>query len=291
MDPNLAPYAQQLLGRASDLSNQPYQQYGGPRVADLNPAHAAGMQGIMANAQRTPTYQDAGTMAGRKSFMDTQSGKYLSPESNPYLKQTFDAAAGRMADAYARGTGAETAALFNKAGSLGSSAQQQATEANQRAFGDSLSQLAANTYGQNYASERGNMINSLPIGLGMEQANLGQMNAEQARAIQNAQAQMGVGDVARDQEQAQINAALQQFLEARNAPYMQLDVLGNAISGAMGGGGVTTQTAPNPYMPNRTAGAIGGATAGAGLGGLLSDGNAYGTGAGGVLGGLLGMYA
>ena len=83
------------------------------------------------------------------------------------------------------------------------------------------------------------------------------------------------------------------WLEAKNYPYQQLDVMGNAIRTTMGGGGTTTMTGPNPNQSSPLGSAVGGAALGYGLAGMAPA--AWGltgpVGAGiGAAAGLLGLF-
>jgi hypothetical protein len=270
------PYQAQVLANylqtgAVDAYNRPYQSYDSTqRISPLTQQHQLGI----GQATNQALYGSPEVNAARGEIARTVGGANL--YGNPYLDATFNQAANRMSDAYARGTSAQTLAQFNQAGAFGGSAMQEAQEANNRAFADSLAQLGANVYGQNYAQER------------QRQVGLAALAPELASSrYKDTQALLGVGDVVREQDQALRNAQFEDFMRQLNYPYSQLDVLANAIRGITGGGGGIV-TAPNPYQPNRTANVLGGAAAGAGIGEIINQGyGGYGAG----LGGLLGAFA
>lgn len=149
---NSQDYAQQALldamfgGGANSASNSAYNQLNGERDV----ARDASMFNI--------TGQNAG--AARARALDTIQGKYLSPESNPYLGATYDAAANRAAKAYRFGTAPGVDAQFARAGSFGGSAHQQTKDMANFDFGQSLTDLANQMYGENYSRERQNMLNA-----------------------------------------------------------------------------------------------------------------------------------
>ncbi|HZC82390.1 MAG TPA: hypothetical protein VE222_11880, partial [Nitrospiraceae bacterium] len=72
-------------------------------------------------------------------IIDTISGNYLSPSSNPYLQSTYDAAARQVTP--------RVNSLFEAGGRYGSGAHQ-------GVLGQNLSDLANNIYGTNYQNER-----------------------------------------------------------------------------------------------------------------------------------------
>jgi len=90
---------------------------------------------------------------------------------------------------------------------------------------------------------------------------------------QQAQLNLGLGDVQRGTQQEQINAQMQKFQEAKQYPFQMAEVLGRTIGNALGGGaGTTTQTGPGFFPANRTADMLGGSAAVAGLLSLLRGG-------------------
>jgi hypothetical protein len=211
----------------------------------------------------------------------TSRGDYLDPASNPYLQQTYDLAANRMADAYAKGTGASTNAAFGKALSFGGSAHQEVTEGNNRAFGDSLGNLANQVFGGNFQAERARQMQATGmLGQDFQTERARQMaaagsdlaqqmqgaqaygnfyDANQARRLQAAQlapnianmeqqyglnsanALMGIGGMQQNLGQQYMNADYQQFMDARNYPYQQFDVFGSLFNPNLGRTSTTMQ--------------------------------------------------
>lgn len=90
---------------------------------------------------------------------------------------------------------------------------------------------------------------------------------------------LGAGDILREQGQANINEQIRAFEAQRMHPYQMMDVYANALRTGYGGGGTMTSTGPGYFQPSRTAGMLGGAALGYGLGGIP------GAIGGGVLGG------
>lgn len=119
--------------------------------------------------------------AARAQALETINGKYLSPESNPYLGATYDAAANRAAKAYRYGTAPGIDAQFARAGSFGGSAHQQTKDMASFDFGQSLTDMANQMYGENYSRERQNMLNA-----GSEAQQYANASVEAERARQQA---------------------------------------------------------------------------------------------------------
>lgn len=86
----------------------------------------------------------------------TIGGGYLDPNTNPYLKSTYDQAAKSVTDSYLSTTQPRTDALFSKGGAFGNgnSAYMETVARNQFGLGNNLKDLATNIYGGNYNAER-----------------------------------------------------------------------------------------------------------------------------------------
>ncbi|TXH46564.1 MAG: hypothetical protein E6Q97_29300 [Desulfurellales bacterium] len=152
--------AQDNAGRfATQLASRPYQQYTGDRIAQFSPETQQSW-GMIANQAKNG---DPSLNAARSQLTNTISGQYLDPSSNPYLRQTYDQAANRMADAYSRGTASQTMSQFARGGAFGGSAMQETQAANNRAFGDSLADLGSQIYGGNYQQERGRQLQAMTM--------------------------------------------------------------------------------------------------------------------------------
>lgn len=155
-----APIAQQggvadfgLRGAADSLANT--------RAATAGNAYDGGYLGA---ANRAAGLKASVGQEGRY-ISDTLGGKYLNPQSNPYLKATYDKAS--------RSVISNNDSLFASGGRFNSGAAQ-------RALATGLGDMATDLYGQNYQMERGRMENAA------------QMAAAQS-GRQDAMTQFGVG--------------------------------------------------------------------------------------------------
>lgn len=241
----LMPHIKSVLGGAQNL----YQQ-GQPTFAPFSQTTEQALGGIEQRAaQGSPVFA-----AGQQQLMDTIGGKYLTPDSNPYLRQYGDALAGQIQD--------RVNAEFSKAGRYGSGAHAGTTA---RATGDVLSGLYSNAYGQ----ERGLQFGATQMAPGFANQEYADLNrllgAGQARDIK---AQQGVDD-----------------------PYNQLLRYMSVISGVPQGqessGKQTTTTTPGALDVLGTVGGLASSAAGmfGGVGGLLGGGGM----SPGQLGGMLGL--
>ena len=260
----LQPYAPEYAQRVQDVANMPYNDYGYNRIAPFTEDTLAGMD----MARNAANYNQPLWDQAQGELSKTMSGAYLSPDSNPYLKGTYDAAAGRMADAYKTGTAAQTNAAAGFGGAFGGSAQQELQGVQNRAFGDSLGQLGLGLYGQNFQAERGRQ-------LGAMQAAPGFAGARQAFDFGNANALNSIGQQQQALGQNYLNADYAQFQEANNYPRQQLDVYASMFNPNLG------RTASASQSINPMLGTLGGAAGGLGMArsfGLLGGGNPFNSG-------------
>lgn len=293
----LKPYIVDMMGRADGLSDRPYQAYSGEQVAPLNAQHQLGMNMVKNRAQNgDPTFNAANTQT-----RNTLSGNFLGQGAyrnemagmnNPFLDQVINNTNSDITRSFTNSTMPQTDASMARAGAFGGSAWQQANAENNRQMAAELAKNTANMrmndyqtqqqlsenladrQSQAWAQERANMMQS--VGQGQQLSN---------QAYTDAQNMLGAGDITRDYQQTMDNQRYQNFLNQQNWPLQNLDILGNAISRAMGSGGSSVSSSSMPTV-NRTASMIGGALAGGSLG--SSYGNA-GTAAGAGLGALSGL--
>jgi hypothetical protein len=280
--------AQSLLTRGEALSNQPYQSYGGDRIAGMSQEQLTGLNKVTNRS----IYGSPEENAARQNFTDTMSGKYLdqgyshnqyADQGNPYLKgmvdQSLNDVQGRVNSQFNGnnyGTTAHQETLTRGLGEAANNAYGQAYNTQAQ-----LADANANRQQSAYTNERNNQIKSsvlLP-----QYGNIDYQNAQQL---------IGVGDIYRQETQDALNNQYADWAAAQNQPYRQLDVLGNALGMATNGQG-SAQSAgysTTPYTANRYANAIGGGLAGYGLGDSLSGGDSTYSALGGAAGGLLGYF-
>lgn len=188
-----------------DMLMGPNQKYAQQSLLDtLYGKNAKGAQDDLAGylGPQSDTATDAafntigGDLAGdaRGSARDTIAGKYLTPDTNPYLKATGDAALKATADAFKYGTAPEMAGSFARSGTFGGSAHQQTMGMKQFDLAKALADQSNALYGANYAQERDRQLGQTSGERGYTQSALegergreyGAMDSSLARAIQAA---------------------------------------------------------------------------------------------------------
>lgn len=313
--PQVAPYLAPFLQQASSVAMRPWQAYGGQRIAGFTPDQLAGFDMTRQNVDQS-NQQLQGAL-GQVGSTATGSGLDYSPQQvqagrnallgmdNPYLQQQIDAAQGDVIRNFNNTKANSTDAAFARAGAFGGSAWQQAQAENQRQLAGELGNVSNSMRMQDYnlQAQLGEQDLNRQLQAGQFNSQMGDQAYQQERArmlqaagmipgltqggLQNAQALLGIGDAQQAQNQGALDLKYQDWTNQQNYPYQQLDVMGNAIRTIMGGGGTTTQSAPNPYQRNSTASALGGAMSGAGVGANFGPWGAAIGGGLGLLGGLL----
>ena len=284
------PYAQDVLSKGkaiTDINQNPYQPYGGDRIAGFSDLQNQSFQGAqnMAPAaqigQGTAAAVGAGlggaNVAGQANQygFQNQVGGYM----NPYLQMSLApqlAEANRQYDIGA--TKQQSAAT--QAGAFGGSREAIMAAENERNRNTGLNQIvgqgyntaftnAQNQYNQNLQNQiagyglLGNAANTL--------GNLGQTQYQQNMGINALQNQYGGQQQA--QEQKGLDTAYNDFLTQKNYPYQQLSYMSNLIRGTPMGMNTQSQVY---QAPPSTMGQLAGLGLGAyGLSKMAGGGLAY----------------
>lgn len=217
--------AQNYLGMAGNVANQPYQAYGGMEVAPLSPIQQqalGGIQGAMGGS--------AGTNAAGQFAADTITGGSVNPfmqqVANPVIRQAEEALGRASAGISSRFSGAGNSLMGDRA----QLAQSRAMEGFSRGLGDALGGI----YSQGFENDQARRFQA---------ANLAQ-NLQSGR-MQDFMGGLNAGNVERQYGQQLIDALRGGFNEARDYPLRQLDIYGGALNRSIGGAG-TTQTQQQP---------------------------------------------
>jgi hypothetical protein len=251
----LQPYQQYAALEAQRLYQQgPSQYFPDSTVVPFSPQTQAALGATQNRAlSGSPLVQGAQNQA-----LSTIRGDYLN--NNPYLAQTFKNAAGGVAD--------QVNSQFAAGGRY-------ASGANQGVLGSSLSNLANQIYGGDYANERNRQLatinSAIPLA-NQDYFDIGQLG--------NVGAQ--VEDLSGRTLQDQIN----RFNYDQNAYWTNLSNLTGILSSGNPGGVQSSTASAQLPSGSRVAGIGGGALSGAALGGQF--GGPWGALIGALGGGLLG---
>ena len=244
----LQPYAQGYINRAQATADQPYQQYTGQRVADLNPYQT---QGLDAQAQRAMSGSPV-MSAANQTLTNTINGGYL--QGNPYLDQQISAAQGDLTRSWNNVQKPAWDTAMQRSGSFGNTGVMQANADAQNTLQQNLGRIGSDMRFSAYNAERGYQNGALGLAPSYAANDYNDINQ-----LQNA------GKTYQNQNQSLLDANYQQYLDSRNYPNQQLDTFGNAL-GKLNWGGQTSQTTPGPSTGSQL---LGGALVGSSLYNLL----------------------
>ena len=241
------PYQQGYLNRAQSVADQSYQPYQGSLVAGMNPYQTSGY-----NAQAQRAIQGSPTMgAANTNIQGVLNGDYLG--GNPYLTQQIDAAQGDVVRNYNNVQKPQWDTAGQRSGSFGNSGVMQANQTAQSDLQRNLGNISSTMRYNNYAGERSNQMSALGLAPGFANQDYNDINQL-----------TGAGSAMQAQQQRGLDSNYQQFLDQRNYPQQQLDVMGGALQRSFGS--QTTQSQPGASTASQL---FGGAITGAGLYNLL----------------------
>lgn len=165
--------------------------------------------------------------AANQMVTDTLQGNYLN--SNPYLDDMYNQATAGATRQFREAVTPGLAAQFSASGRSGSPAAANAYDRAVDTFGDDLTGMAANLYGQNYQNERGRQMQAAQ--LAPNTAQLSYMDANQL---------MNIGNLQDNKAQQNIEDQFNRYMFNQERPY---DNLGRYF-GYLGGNYGTTTTMP-----------------------------------------------
>jgi hypothetical protein len=267
------PYVERMLGKTEALTDKPYQQYGGERVAGFTPLQQQAQSDI-AGMQTAPQLGQATGMAGTAGIGGLMAGQnYQNMATNPYAMQSYmspyqqnvtDFQKQQAVMDYGRQLPGLSAAAIGK-GAFGGSRQAIVESEAQRNLQNQLAGIQA-TGSQNafqnaqQAQQFGANLGLQGLQLGGQQAatlgQLGQTQYGQQMGINTAQQQAGAQQQALNQQN--LTNQYQDFQNQQRYPYQQLGFMSDMVRGMP----LTQQTqsiyqAP-PSMTSQSIGLLGG---------------------------------
>ena len=246
-----------LTEQGKTLQQQPYQQYTGQLVPDINATQQAGVNQSQQYSQAAQPYlQQAGQMTQQASmgYNPENYAQGVAGYMSPYMQQAMGATAAQLQNVNQQqqqqllGNTIQQGAFGGDRGKIA-----QAALMNQQnlALGQTLSGMANQGY-QNAAQNYIQGLNSQGQ-LGAQYGNIG--NLAQTAGMTGAQQLTTAGAVPYAVQQAQDAANYQQFAQGQAYPWQTLGSLANIASGlGAGQGGTSSTTSPGPNSMNAVLG-------------------------------------
>ena len=257
------PYVENMLGKTealTDINQNPYQTYGGERIAGFNPAQQQAFQNVQ-NMQTAPQIGQATGLAGASGLgsigtagqMGQVGQQYANQATNPYAQQAYmspyiqNALQPQLAEMQRQYdiTGQQEKGRAVGQGAFGGNRQALMQSENER--NKNMAMNAAIGSGYQNAFQAAQQAQQFGAGLGLQglqgqlqgfgqagqAANtlgqLGQTQYGQQMGINQAQQQ--VGAIQQAQAQQGLDLAYQDFLKQKNYPYQQLAFMSDMTRG------------------------------------------------------------
>lgn len=221
-----SPVLEGILGGFGNAVNsaisQPYQQYQGPRVANLSPLQNQSLGNYQGLINDPAWNQSANT------YSDLQSGSM-----NPYLQQVRDTTVADATNAYQHAT-AGTRSAFNTPGNFGSARQGISQDTNDTNLARGLAQGLGGINAQAYDNTQNRRLQAAGGQGALANTYSGILN----NGIQ-------AGGTQRNFEQSVIDAMRGDWQDANNYPWQQIE-RGAGVFGQLQGGAPRTTTTTGP---------------------------------------------
>jgi flagellar motility protein MotE (MotC chaperone) len=257
------PYVEEMLGKTqalTDINQNPYQNYGGQRIAEFSPTQQQAFQDVQ-NMQAAPQLGQASGLAGISGLGSIGTGgqmgqvgqQYANQATNPYAQQAYmspyiqNALQPQLQEMQRQYgiTGQQERARAVGQGAFGGNRQALMQAENER--NKNMAMNAAIGSGYQNAFQAAQQAQQFGAGLGLQglqgqmagfgQANqaagtLGQLGQTQyAQNMGINQARQNVGAIQQAQAQQGLDTAYQDFLKQKNYPYQQLAFMSDMTRG------------------------------------------------------------
>lgn len=260
----IAPTVTNYLGKATALSDLPFEAYKGPTSAGASDLQNKAFQGIANLTVPTATNFSTGT------FDTSAAQKYM----NPYLQMSLDP---QLAELQRQNKidQMNMASKLTGAGAFGGSRQAVLNAENSRNLMDKMNQVIGSGYNTSFTNAMNQFNTEQGRNLDVQKLNEDSKRYGSDYALKALSAELGAGQTQRDIEKEKIAADYGQYMREFNYPQESLDKLGAAIKNVP----AYSTSASNTYgvVPSDFQNILGGA---GGIIGLLNALKAGGTGTG-----------
>jgi hypothetical protein len=259
------PYAQEVLGKGSALSNAPYQAYQGERIAQFTPLQQRAFQGAGAMGPSAATGEAVTRALGTSydPYATGQFGAQASQYMDPYMQNVVDIQQ-REAQRQADIAGTQRGAQAVQAGAFGGSRQaimdaeaarnlaMQKGDIQARGLQDAFSRGQTQFNTEQQLREQSKQYGA---GLGLQGLQTALTGAGQQfqQGMDVNKLQAGYGTQQQQQVQNVLGQQYQDFLDQKKFPYQQLEFQSNLLRGTPSGSTQSIYTAA-PSVGSQVAG-------------------------------------
>ena len=268
----LSDYLYNLMNGAYSAAQQPYQAYGGPRIAGFTPtqtqafgmtqdASTAYQPGMNAATQAATAGAGLNTLGAAQPYFNAASQNVpgvISDYMNPYTQNVVNQLGTQASQQLKEKILPQINDEFTRGGQYGSSRQQEIAQRGARDISNTLEQNIGTILAQGYTTAGQQAQTDLSRQASLGQAagtltgtqetsdiNLANVNAalgqkQQALGLQGAAALEATGSEQQNMNQQNLNLAYQDFLTQTQYPEQQLGFLSNIVRGLPSGGSTTS---------------------------------------------------
>ena len=201
----------------------------------------------MANQYASQLFGGQGNLANQ-NYMNTLSGAYLNPDTNPYIRKSYDRSAKALSDNFNSAVMPGLNAAFGQQGAQGGSAHRAQALKQAGVLGGQLSDLADKTYGDNYNRERALQAQMTGDVAGRQQSLIPQFSSMRNLGLQDAQNALGLGGQLRQFSQGQMDSNFQNAMRAWSHMQQKYPQMAQMLATASRGTGMQTGTQTTPMM-------------------------------------------
>jgi hypothetical protein len=226
-----------LVDTAKQLTSQPYSQYQGQKVAEVNPFQHGALQ---LSADRA-LYGSPDLNAARGSLMSIAQGGAQNPfMQNSYIDKMIADSAGNMRDAYLGGDARNMNALAARQGAFGGSQHTNAMQAGSANLAKQVGQMATQTRSNELGRQGGLWQQDVQNVMGAAG-----MSPQFSQIDQQSYDSMkGYGDWLQNQLQAPMTEHYNEYQRQQKSPFEMLSYLSGILGQSSGSYGQSTQTSP-----------------------------------------------
>jgi len=243
----LQDFTRGLVSQGVDIASQPYQPYGGPRIANWSAPQMQAWSQVAANQGSWQPGLNAGQSAVQGAIQPF-SQEQLNPFLSPYIGGVVEEMGRLGTRQFQEQILPQTLSPFVGAGQFGSTRSMDFANRAARDFGADLAGRQGAALQQAYDSAMNQYGNWAQRGIQGGQT-LGALNELRQKLGMSDAAQLeAVGNTQRQGAQQRLDMAYQDFVNQRDYPLQQLTMLNNLVRGLpidRSGYSTGTQTTPN----------------------------------------------
>lgn len=239
----LKPLAAAYSDKAMQLSNTPYQSYGGQQVADIN-----GFQNsTTARLGQIFNSGDSSMNAARNAVTNgLNSGKAATTNqyagSNPYLQQNIDATLGDITRNYNDAIAPGLTTQMVGSGSFGNTGNQATTQNSMNDLTKNLANTASGMRMQDYTAQQQLAESYATRNDQMKSQMLGLAPGYESQAMNVANNFGQQANMYQDNQQQQLDAQYQNWSDMQNDPYKKLAAMSGVFGSGLGNTSSTKQS-------------------------------------------------